>query len=171
MRRHLMRPAAAVTLIVTTPVATWGLMGRQDAAGFDPSELDYLVRPFGIPAGAETAIGAAAAVLAAGAAVLLGRASRPGPDRFDGRWWEVIGPLLAAGLLTGAIWRTVTAGVIGANIGAGLAMLLGGPLVAGLVLWSLGRGLWLARARRRGPRPPRGGTGTAGWRPAAGQGT
>ncbi|MDX2702755.1 hypothetical protein PV350_07805 [Streptomyces sp. PA03-6a] len=171
MRRHLIRPAAAVTLIVTTPVATWGLMGRQDAAGFEPAELDYLVRPFAIPEGAETAIGVAAAVLAAGAAVLLGRASRPGPDRFDGRWWEVIGPLLAAGLLAGAIWRTVTAGVIGANIGAGLAILLGGPVVAGLVLWSLGRGLWLARSRRRGTRPPRGGTGTAGWRPAAGQGT
>lgn len=171
MRRHLIRPAAAVTLIVTTPVATWGLMGRQDAAGFEPAELDYLVRPFAIPEGAETAIGVAAAVLAAGAAVLLGRASRPGPDRFDGRWWEVIGPLLAAGLLAGAIWRTVTAGVIGANIGAGLAILLGGPAVAGLVLWSLGRGLWLARSRRRGTRPPRGGTGTAGWRPAAGQGT
>ncbi|MFF3945305.1 hypothetical protein ACFYYN_10850 [Streptomyces sp. NPDC001902] len=171
MRRHLIRPAAAVTLIVTTPVATWGLMGRQDAAGFEPAELDYLAQPFAIPEGAETAIGVAAAVLAAGAAVLLGRASRPGPDRFDGRWWEVIGPLLAAGLLAGAIWRTVTAGVIGANIGAGLAILLGGPVVAGLVLWSLGRGLWLARARRRGTRPPRGGTGTAGWRPAAGQGT
>lgn len=77
MRRHLIRPAAAVTLIVTTPVATWGLMGRQDAAGFEPAELDYLVRPFAIPEGAETAIGAAAAVLAAGAAVLLGRASVP----------------------------------------------------------------------------------------------
>lgn len=171
MRKHLIRPAAAVTLIVTTPVAVWGLMGRQDAAGFAPSELDYMVRPFAIPEGAETAIGAAAALLAAGAAVVLGRASRPGPDRFDGRWWEVIGPLLAAGLLVGAIWRTVTAGVIGANIGAGLALLLGGPVVAGLVLWSLGRGLWLARSRRRGTRPPRGGTGTAGWRPAAGQGT
>ncbi|MEU1618123.1 hypothetical protein ABZ479_12600 [Streptomyces sp. NPDC005722] len=171
MRKHLIRTAAAAALIVTAPVATWGLMGRQDAAGFEPAELDYMVRPFGIPEGAETAIGAAAAVLATAAAVLLGRASRPGPDRFDGRWWAVIGPLAAAGVLTGAIWRTVTAGVIGANIGAGLAILLGGPVVAGLVLWSLGRGLWLARSHRRGPRPPRGGTGTAGWRPAAGQGT
>jgi hypothetical protein len=171
MRKHLIRPAAAVTLIVTTPVATWGLMGRQDAAGFAPSELDYMVRPFAIPAGLETALGVAAAVLATGAAVVLGRASRPGPDRLDGRWWEVIGPLVAAGVLAAAVWRTVTAGVIGANIGAGLAILLGGPVIAGLVLWSLGRGLWLARSRHRGPRPPRGGTGTAGWRPAAGQGT
>ncbi|WP_431950012.1 hypothetical protein [Actinacidiphila sp. bgisy167] len=172
MGRHPIRTAAAVTLVVATPVATWGLMGRQDATGFEPAELDYLVRPFAVPEEAETAIGAVAAALAAGAALVLGRASRPGqPDRPDGRWWAVTGPLVAAGALTGAIWRTVTAGVVGANVGAGLAIMFGGPVVAGLVLWSLVRGLRSARARRRGPRPPRGGTGAAGRRSAAGQGT
>ncbi|MFJ4845097.1 hypothetical protein [Streptomyces sp. NPDC088733] len=171
MGKHPIRPLAAVTLIVSVPVAVWGLLGRQDAAGFRPSELDYLVRPFDIPAGVETGLGVAAAVLAVAAATVLGLASRrPGPERFDGRWWQVLGPLVAAGALAGAGWRVVTAGGIGANIGAGLVILFGGPLVAALLAWSAGRGLWLARAGRRGPRPPRGGTGGAGWRPVPREG-
>ncbi|MDX3077390.1 hypothetical protein ACIP98_15075 [Streptomyces sp. NPDC088354] len=170
MRKHPIRPLAAVTLIASVPVAVWGLLGRQEAAGFRPSELDYLVRPLDVPAGVETGLGVVAALLAVAAATVLGMASRPGPERFDGRWWQVLGPLVAAGALAGAGWRVVTAGVIGANIGAGLVILLGGPLVAALLAWSAGRGLWLARARRRGPRPPRGGTGTASWRPVPREG-
>lgn len=57
-----------------------------------------------------------------------------------------------AGLLVGVGWRVLTAGVIGANIGAGLVIVFGGPVVAGLLLWALGRGVWLAN-HRPGHRP------------------
>lgn len=54
---------------------------------------------------------------------------------FDARWWSVLVPLMAAGFITGAGWRVMTAGVIGANIGAGLVVLFGSPLVAALLVW------------------------------------
>ena len=44
-------------------------------------------------------------------------------------------------------------GVIGANIGAGLWVLFGGPLVAGLALWTLALAAWfLAHPRDAGTR-------------------
>lgn len=46
-------------------------------------------------------------------------------------------PLAVAGVIAGAGWRVLTAGVIGANIGAGLVVFLAGPLVGVLVVWAL----------------------------------
>ncbi|MFC4495773.1 hypothetical protein ACFPA8_16715 [Streptomyces ovatisporus] len=143
MRIQGMHQLAAGVLTVAVPVATWGLIGRQDEQGVPPSQLDRAVQPPDIPAGVETALGIGGLVLAVASAALLVRATRRGS--FDGRWWQVLAPLVAAGLLAGAGWRVVTAGVIGANIGAGLILVVGTPLVAGLVLWAIGRGVWLAR--------------------------
>jgi hypothetical protein len=144
-------PAAGV-LAAAVPVATWGLMGQDNAQELPPSQLDYAYKPLAIPAGLDTALGIVALLLAAVSTVLLVRASRGGT--FDQRWWQVLGPLLVVGLLAGAGWRVMTAGVIGANIGAGLVILFGAPLMAGLVLWSMGRGVWLVRHR-----PDHGGPG------------
>ncbi len=55
----------------------------------------------------------------------------------DLRWLAVVLPLLAAAVLLGWGWRVLTAGVIGANIGAGLVVAFGGPLVVAALLWSL----------------------------------
>lgn len=133
---------ASGVLTIAAPVATWGLIGRQDEPGVPPSQLDYVVRAPELPAAVETGLGAAGLVLAALCSVLLVRATRRGT--FDHQWWQVLAPLVAAGLMAGAGWRVATAGVIGANIGAGLVVMFVIPLVALLVLWALGRALWLA---------------------------
>ncbi|MFD5629630.1 hypothetical protein [Streptomyces sp. NPDC127072] len=134
---------AATALVAAVPVATWGLLGRQDATEVPASQLDYAYRPLDISSGVETALGAGALLLAGVCAALLIRASRNGGG-LDKRWWGVLTPLVMAGLLVGAGWRVLTAGVVGANIGAGLVVLVMAPAVAGLVLWAVGRGVWLA---------------------------
>src|SRR5262245_51662484 len=101
---------ATTALVAATPVASWGLIGRQDATGFSRSDLDYLVPPPDLSPGLETALGAVALMLAVAAAAVLWRSSRRGG--FDRRWWHVVLPLLAAGLIAGVGWRVVTAGVI-----------------------------------------------------------
>ncbi|MFF9285797.1 hypothetical protein [Streptomyces griseosporeus] len=144
---HLTRLTAvsAVLLVVGAPVAVWGLMGQQNAQGLPASELDYAFQPPGISDGTAAALGGVALVLAVAGAALLVLASLRGA--FDHRWWGVLAPLTAAGVLAGVGWRVLTAGVIGANIGAGLALLVGAPFVGGLLLWALARALWLAWER------------------------
>ncbi|MFE6285811.1 hypothetical protein [Streptomyces sp. NPDC057877] len=139
---------AATALVTAVPVAAWGLMGRQDAEGVAPAELDYAYRPLDIADGPAALVGAAALLLGGLAAALLVRASRAG--RLDARWWQVLAPLMVAGLVIGVGYRVLTAGVIGANIGAGLTMLFGVPVVAALVAWALVRGVWLAAHRGDG---------------------
>ncbi|MEV0374746.1 hypothetical protein AB0I10_34030 [Streptomyces sp. NPDC050636] len=145
---------AAAVLAAAVPVAAWGLLGQYDDQGLPPSELDYIVTPPDIPAGLDTTMGVVALLLAGAAVVLLARASRRGT--FEPRRWQVLGPLIVAGLMIGYGWRVVTAGVIGANIGGGLVIMFGGPVVAGLLLWAVGRGFWLSRhpdaGGGRGPR-------------------
>ncbi|MEU8033630.1 hypothetical protein AB0C13_34280 [Streptomyces sp. NPDC049099] len=144
MERHgrAFLAAAATALVAAVPVAAWGLMEQQDAEGLPASELDHAFQPWDIADGTATVIGATALLVTAVAAALLVRATRRGA--LDWRWWSVLGPLTVAGLLAGVGWRVLTAGVVGANIGAGLTIMLGGPVVAGLMLWSLARSVWLA---------------------------
>ncbi|MCH0562095.1 MULTISPECIES: hypothetical protein [unclassified Streptomyces] len=139
--------SAAVLLVAAVPVAVWGLMGQQNAQGLPPSELDHAFRPPDVSDGTAAVLGAVAVVLGVlGAALLL----RAGPHGgLDSRWWAVLGPLMVAGALAGVGLRVLTAGVIGANIGAGLVILAGGPVIGGLLLWALVRGVWLARERSR----------------------
>lgn len=144
MKRHggTFFALAAAAMVAAVPVAAWGLVGQQDAEGLPASELDHAFQPWDIADGTARAIGATALLVTAVAAALLVRATRRGA--LDRRWWMVLGPLTTAGLMAGVGWRVLTAGVIGANIGAGLTIMLGGPVVAGLVLWSLAGGVWLA---------------------------
>ena len=145
--------APALILVLAVPVAAWWLVGDQSTVpvSMDP---DYAFRPWRIGPVAARAAGLGS--LAAGgvaAAVLIGVTLR---GRLDVRWWAVLVPLLAAGSIAGAGWRVLTAGVIGANIGAGLVVMEGGPVVAGLLIWALAFSVHLSRS---------GGTGT----PRAGQ--
>jgi len=116
---------------------TWWAVGDLSYTGpssFGPG-LDHLIPPPDISPAAEQLIGTVAA--AAGAAA-CGVLLRPGSSpRKDLRWLAVVLPLLAAAVLLGWGWRVLTAGVIGANIGAGLAVAFGGPLVVAALLWSL----------------------------------
>ncbi len=148
---------AGGVLVSGVPVAAWGLMGQDDAQVLQQSQLDHDYRPLTLPVGLETALGIGALLLAGAGAVLLVRAQRRGA--FDRRWWQVLAPLVAAGLIVGAGWRVVNAGGTPDNIGAGLVVLFGGPFVVALALWALGRGVSLALqrdARRPEPRATQG---------------
>ncbi|MBR8642202.1 hypothetical protein KEF29_29905 [Streptomyces tuirus] len=133
---------SGVALVLGVPVAAWGLMGQQDAEGIPASELDYAFQPWGVGDGVAAVVGGVALVLAAVGAAVLVRGSRRGD--LDHRWWGVLGPLVVVGLMAGVGVRILTAGVAGANIGAGLLIMLGTPVAAALVLWALVRGVWLA---------------------------
>lgn len=50
----------------------------------------------------------------------------------DPRWWAVLILLVVAGCIVGLGRRALTAGVIGANIGAGLFVFVGSPNVVAL---------------------------------------
>ncbi|WP_433433394.1 hypothetical protein [Nonomuraea sp. CA-141351] len=146
MTRNTGLVVAAAGCVLAAPVVVWWLLGDLSAAAPPGTELDHAVRPPAIDPWAERAAGIAAALVAAGTLALLVRASRR--RRFDRRWWAALLPALAAGAIAGAGWRVVTAGTLGANIGAGLTILLGGPLVALLLLWALGWSIRLLVAGR-----------------------
>jgi hypothetical protein len=143
---------AAAGLVLATPVAAWWIVGPQDSAGFAPADLDYAIRPFRITPAAERAVGAGSVVLAVVTALLLGWATLR--RRFDPRWWRVLGALLIVGVLIGWSWRVLTAGVIGANIGAGMVILLIGPLVVFLLAFAVWRSLRLVSPSAHGAAPP-----------------
>jgi len=126
---------AAVALIAAVPVATWWAVGDPSTDLPDP---DYQIRPLDIGQTTEQIAGVIATVLAAAAVVALVGAGRAG--RFDRRWWPVLVELVLAGALCGVGWRVLTAGVIGANIGAGLVLWVGAPMVAALVGWPCSTG-------------------------------
>jgi hypothetical protein len=134
--------AAAAGLVLAFPVATWWLVGDLSTvpASEDP---DFSFRPFDVSRAVERAAGWASALLAAVMLLLL--AWFTVRRLLDARWWTVLVPLMAAGFITGAGWRVMTAGVIGANIGAGFVVLLGGPLVAALLVWAVARSIYLVR--------------------------
>ncbi|MEX2972009.1 hypothetical protein [Streptomyces sp. C184] len=130
---------------MATPIAVWGLMGQQNAPDVPASEQIYVVRPWDLPTGVETLIGICAALVALGCGGVLAAATRYG--LLDDRWWQVLTPLVLAGLTLGAGWRVLTAGIIGFPTGAGYVIFLGGPLLAALLGWSAVRGYRLASSR------------------------
>jgi hypothetical protein len=135
-RTALLAAAAAVVLTLATPVATWWVAGDQSVDIPDP---DYAFRAPDISTGVEHAIGVTAVVLWIVSAVLVCLEARGG--RFPARWWSIVIPLVLAGFICGYGYRVMTAGVIGANIGAGLAIFFGGPAVVMLVGWAIFRSL------------------------------
>ena len=137
---------AGVVLVTAMPVATWWLVGDLSTELPDP---DYLIRPLDIGDTAEHVIGVGAVVLMAASGLALVVAGLRG--RVDRRWWLVLGEMSVAGALIGAGSRVLTAGVIGANIGAGLVLGVGVPIVVFLVGSAVVDWLSLRARRRRRP--------------------
>jgi hypothetical protein len=134
---------AAAALVIAVPVAIWWVAGDQSTVQVS---ADYAFRPFDVSVGAERIAGIGSTVLAVVALLTLAWATRR--HLLDARWWMVLIPLLTAGLIVGFGWRVMTAGVIGANIGAGLVVLLGGPAVATLLIWATAYSIHLLHRRR-----------------------
>jgi hypothetical protein len=131
---------AVGTLVLATPAVTWWVLGDLSEDVPDP---DYMYRPPRLTDGQELAIGiAGTAVALASLVVVIGALRRrvvtPG---------EVMSavPLVLAAAFCGFAWRVVTAGVIGANIGGGMVLLVGPFVLLGLAGWSF---FWWRSARR-----------------------
>lgn len=137
--------AACVVLVLAVTAATWYLIG--DLSTTSPEHADYVIRPTRISPRLERVIGIGGLLLTVIAAAVLTWASVR--HTFDPRWWLVIGPATAAGVLLALAWRVFTAGVIGANIGAGCLVMFGGPLLALLLAWAIAFAIHLLTA---GPR-------------------
>lgn len=137
---------AGLCLVIGVPVVTWWLVGDLSTASVavDP---DYAVRPLPVSPVTERSVGIASLAIAVGAVAVLTWATRR--RALDRRWWTVLVLLVAAGGVVGLGWRILTAGVIGANIGAGLFIVVGGPLVAALVLFALARSVSLLLSANR----------------------
>ncbi|WBB63375.1 hypothetical protein O7599_12980 [Streptomyces sp. WMMC500] len=135
---------AAVGLVLSCPVWVWWAVGQQDA---DFDDLDYAVRPPELPSGLEPVLGIGGLITTVVcAAVLLVATSL---EWFDWRWWQVIGPLVLAGIGAAVGWRILTAGCVGANIGAGFVVVVGSPALIAVLAWAAVRSLQLTRDPRR----------------------
>lgn len=114
---------AATGLALASPFASWSWVGDRSRPG---ERLDYLWNPPAATPSQEAAILLAATAITAAALAVL----------FVGRAMTLLRPPLLAGcavatafgLLLGAGYRVVTAGVIGANIGGGGVLLAAIPV-------------------------------------------
>ncbi|WP_433872163.1 hypothetical protein [Saccharopolyspora sp. CA-218241] len=136
--------SAVVLLALAAPVAFWYVIGDQSSVS--PDHADYLVEPLRLPSWVNGAVVAVTALVVLGCALVLLRESRRG--RLGRRHGVVLGLLLVAGLLIGVSARMITAGVIGANIGGGIMLMVALPLAGALVLVALGYGV-VSTIRRR----------------------
>ncbi|MER7458807.1 hypothetical protein [Micromonospora sp. NPDC126480] len=144
------RPALpSLLLVLAAPVAVWWLVGdlTNDEARRLADEgvvLDYVVRPVSLGPVGDRFVGVVACGVAVAALAVLVRATAV--RRLDPRWWAVLAPLVAAGALVGFAGRVLTAGGIGANVGAGLVALIGGPVLVVLLAVAAVAG-WRLRTR------------------------
>src|SRR5215475_11959212 len=157
--RVALRGAVGLTVVVaavTLPFAAWWLIGDLSTVPLS-ADPDYTIRPPHIDPSLARDVGIVSVVLFLAAIAFALYATRR--RWLGGEWWAVIGPLLLVGVIAAFGERLVTAGVIGANIGAGFVMLLGVPVVVAAIAWAV---TWSVRLRRR-PRASRAMTAT--WPP------
>ena len=129
--------APAAGLPLATCATIW-LIGDRSYTGPVDGGLDYAYHPLPLASSVVTGVGVASTV--ALGVVLFGlRRTRTAI--------AALACFALAGVLLGVTYRIVTAGVIGANIGAGLALVGLVPLSAALAL------LGLVRALTRPPAP------------------
>ncbi len=131
-------------LPLAVPIAAWWLIGDLSFRPGDPDSLDYMWRQPAVDPVVENLVGIAAALTVVASLAVLVRAARKGA--LDPRWWLVVVLVAIGGAAAAAVERAVTAGVVGANIGGGLALFLGVPLVALLLLSATTVSAWILLA-------------------------
>lgn len=151
-RPVLVRPLTpALAVVASTPVVAWALVGDVRTASAREPDPDYFVRPLDLPTPVPAlVVGAAIVVLVIGISALVWM-TRRGAVR--PRAWVALGLAVVAGALLGLSARVMTAAVIGANVGAGLAVLGIVLLVIPLYVASLVIGTSCATATERHPNP------------------
>ena len=130
-KRSRVALAAVAGLPLATCATIW-LVGDLSYTGPVDGGLDYAYRPLPLASPVVTGSGVASTV-ALGVVVLWLRRRRTAI--------AALACLAVAGVLVGLTYRIVTAGVIGANIGAGLALFGLVPLAAVFALFGLVRAL------------------------------
>jgi hypothetical protein len=134
---------AGIVAVAATPIAAWWLIGDQTFTGGRRDNLDYMYRAPSISGRTTTTAGVVALVaVAAASACLYAAVRRRG---FDSRWTAVVALLMMSGVVLAGVGRIVTAGVVGANIGGGVAIFFGAPTVAALVVCAVLRARWIHR--------------------------
>ncbi len=116
---------------VATFLAAWWLIGDQSSKGIN-RPLDYVVRAPDIPNAMVVAAGVVGLVVAIAILFQLVVAARRGDLRVRHENTAVLASL-AVGFVAAGSARVITAGSVGANIGAGLAVFGGGAIILWLV--------------------------------------
>jgi hypothetical protein len=123
-----------VGAFVATFIASWWLIGDQSEAAIGPYQLDYIVQAPDVPDAAVAGVGVVCLVVTIAIALtLIVRHTRSGARRE----LRIVAALAAAGFVLAGIARVETAGSHGANIGGGLAVFFGGPIVVFLFAYAL----------------------------------
>jgi hypothetical protein len=121
MSKWQVRSALPVFFVSLSVACAW-IIGDLSSPGFTRDELDYTYGPVDIPFG----LGMFASVVLMASASILLKALRG--RVLAGAWLPFLVFLAGASVMIGFAFRVFTAGVIGADIGAGLLMIFGGPL-------------------------------------------
>ena len=134
--------------VAAMPLAAWWLIGDQSETSLRPrDQLDYIWQAPDVSQTITSIVGAVAlATVAIGVVGYVVAAKR---RLIDTRWLLVLAASLIAGALLAAIGRILTAGSVGANIGGGIALLFGLPIVGLLIGYALLQGIGLIVSRRR----------------------
>lgn len=120
-----MLPGPAVGLVASSPVLTWAAGGRHDVDTY------YAFGPYHVSYTLEIAILCGAVLLAAWSVwQLIKHRDQPPSSGLSGKSFLL---LLMLGCFCAWSWRVMTAGVGGANIGAGLLVMVG-PVIAAILL-------------------------------------
>lgn len=138
---------AAVGLVLAVPVVSWWAIGDLSFRPDFPDSLDYMYREPYLAPGLELAIGLSAVAVALMCLTVLVRATRAG--LMDRRYWLPLYVGAVTGVFAAVIERSVTAGVVGANIGGSLLFFVGIPMDAIVVLVALGLVVAIEVTRRR----------------------
>jgi hypothetical protein len=136
-------------IALATPFLVWFAIGDLSFGGRGGVGQFHEFGPYDVGPSSGYLVGGVAALVAlvsVGALIVRAR-RRP----VGGWWWAVIVTLAAAGSVGAFGWRICTAGVGGANIGAGFAVLLGPPLIAEL----LAGAVWMAYFAEKASAPSR----------------
>lgn len=131
----LLKSIAGCVLLIVTPVVSWWIVGDSPERVENPS---YILRPQSLSTSTERTLGIGALVLWVGALVVLIASRR----LIDVRKGAGFACFVVSAAIVGGGYRVLTWGASGANLGGGLVVLFGVPLVVVLVTLGVALFVW-----------------------------